>query len=144
MRNSIEHNTISDLTEKLENLRIRQTEIDRDITLVQQQLSNLQKENNIGHQHIGRRCRVLNSGKHQPSEGRIVGFTKGVRPFVKIKEKGFSEIRRLPKNLRLLPIKNKEEHSFMISWLILVTTRVQRKQITKRKQPKQMNNQELI
>ena len=109
MRNSIEHNTISDLTEKLENLRIQQTEIDRDINLVQRQLNKLQQDNNIDHQHIGRRCRVLNPGKRQPSEGRIVGFTKGIRPFVKIKEKGFSEIRRLPKNLKLLPIENKEE-----------------------------------
>ena len=140
MRNSVlENHTISDLTKKLVNLRIRQIEIDR--TLVQQQLSNLKEEDNIGHQHIGRRCLVLNSHKHQPSEGKIVGFTKGIRPFVKIKGKGFVEIRRLPKNLKLLSLKkNKEERSFRKSWQILTTTRVMRKQIMKEK-PKQTNHQ---
>ena len=45
---------------------------------------------------------MLNPGPHQPLEGTIVGFTHGRNPFVKVKEDGFVETRRIPKNLELV------------------------------------------
>ena len=60
-----------------------------------------ENDRTINSTHIGRKCIVLNPHKHQPAEGTIIGFTKGENPFVKVKEKGFVVIRRLPKNLRL-------------------------------------------
>ena len=109
MRNNPE-STIETLTEQLHQLRIHQREIDRNITSIQQQLetisdtaSNNTKINVIEHRHIGRKCKVLNPHAHQPSVRTIAGFTKGTRPFVKVKKRGYVEIRRLPKNLELLP-----------------------------------------
>ena len=57
----------------------------------------------IDRHHIGRRCRILNPRSHQPAEGVIVGFTRGAKPFVKVREEGYLEVRRLPKNLELIP-----------------------------------------
>ena len=104
MKNSNKR-VIDNLTEQLEQLKIRQRSIDRDIQQVQQQLRDLTPRSEVPEtittSHIGQRCVVLNPNRHQPSEGTIVGFSKGRNPFVKVKEKGFVEIRRLPKNLRL-------------------------------------------
>ena len=104
MKNDTEE-TIYSLIEELNGLKLQRNNINGDIASVQARLSELVGPESIGPQHIGRKCKVLNPNVHQPTEGTIVGFTKGVKPFAKIKKKGFSEIRRLSKNIKLLPKK---------------------------------------
>lgn len=106
--NNESEDTIDSLIKELKALQLQQSNIDKNITEVQQRISTiLFKTDTIGPQHIGRKCKVLNPNAQQPTEGTIIGFTKGIKPFVKIKKKGFSEIKRLPKNLRLMPKKDK-------------------------------------
>ena len=94
---------IDALTEELDQLNIKKNEIDQNIESVKRQLRRLSGVEIIGPCHIGRQCKVLNPHAHQPATGTIVGFTKGARPFVRVQHEGFLEIKRLPKNLELLP-----------------------------------------
>ena len=55
----------------------------------------------IDETHIGRRVKILNPKNGQPVEGEITGFTS--TRYVRVKEQGFETIRRLPRNLRLIP-----------------------------------------
>ena len=103
MKNKETEEIVTELSKKLSELEIQQRIVKQSILAVEKQLSELKAESKaIDVRHIGRRCRILNPRLHQPSEGIIVGLTKGKRPFIKVKEKGFQEIRRLAKNLQLL------------------------------------------
>ena len=98
---------IETLTQQLTNLQIRQEDLKQDIRTVERQLKLLKGEPSIiNTNHVGRRCKVKNPRQHQPSKGTIFGFTKGANPFIKVKAAGYQEIRRLPKNLELLPEEN--------------------------------------
>ena len=104
MKNKNEEETIEDLVNDLKNLKLKQTELDKNIRTVEKRLrSLLPSSETIGSEHIGRKCKILNPNTHQPAKGTIVGLTKGNNPFIRVKKSGFVEIRRLPKNLELLP-----------------------------------------
>ena len=103
MRNNAEHE-IEQITQQLKELKIQQRNIDRNIREVEQQVRTLNNTATlIDRHHIGRRCSILNPHSHQPAEGVIVGFTRGTKPFVKVRVEGYLEVRRLPKNLELIP-----------------------------------------
>ena len=103
MKNKETEETVAELSKKLSELQIQHRTIKQSIQVVERQLSELATcQEVIDERHIGRRCRVLNPHLHQPSVGTIVGLTKGQRPFIKVKEKGFQEIKRTTKNLQLL------------------------------------------
>ena len=74
-------NEIKLITKELEQLRLRQQEIDISIKSAQRRLKDLTKiEETINDSHIGRSCIVLNPHLHQPTSGVILGFTKGKKP----------------------------------------------------------------
>ena len=103
MKNTSEEQ-IQNLTDILSRLQIPQNNIDQEIRNVEAQLRVLSNTPaSIDSSHVGRGCNVLNSRPKQPTKGTIVGFTRGRNPFVKVKNRGYQEIRRLPKKLELLP-----------------------------------------
>ena len=103
MKNTSEEQ-IQTLSSTLSRLQIQQHNIEQDIRDVEAQLRVLSNTpETIDSSHVGRKCKVLNPRPKQPTEGTIVGFTQGRNPFVKVKKRGYQEIRRLPKNLELLP-----------------------------------------
>ena len=113
MRTRHEENKIVELSEQLSRLHIEQRNIERNIQNVERQLRNIERRDPeiICQRHIGRRCRVLNPNRDHPPFGTIVGFTRGRRPFVRIKEDGYVEIRRIAKNLQLLLEDNTESET---------------------------------
>ena len=103
MKNKETEEIIIELSKKLSDLQIEHRAIEQKIQVVKKQLSKLATgQEVIDKRHIVRRCRVLNLRLHQPSVGTIVGLTKGQRPFIKVKEQGYQEIKRIAKNLQLL------------------------------------------
>ena len=102
MKNDITDEEIEALTKTIKELKLQQSELRNKILPTEEQLKSLSERRRITVNHIGRRVRVLNPNKCQPVEGVVVGFTKGKNPFVKVKESGFTEIKRLLKNLELI------------------------------------------
>ena len=75
--------TIEDLVSELKNLKLKQKKLSRNISIVEKRLESLlPSSETIGPEHIGRKCKVLNPNTHQPTEGTIVGLTKGDNPFI--------------------------------------------------------------